>query len=416
MCTPTRVTAGPGIDGITLARVSQFAPYSPSVPAGLPPDHPLPTPARPRVLTVIVWLLVGLLLVGCGLLTIIAITSETGLLGLVTGVVLAAIPVFPVIAAFLWLDRYEAEPRSLLAFAFAWGAAVATLGALVVNTASLAAIQAAGGDLTTAAVVVAPVVEESAKGLAVLLIFLVRRREFDGIVDGIVYAGMVGVGFAFVENVLYLGRALSESGTTGAAFVFVLRCLVSPFAHPLFTAATGIGIGIASRSRRVWVWFVAPFTGWCVAVVLHGAWNLSAASGLAGFVTAYVLFQIPVFVAFVVLAVLARRREGRLIAKHLQVYGTTGWLSPQEIAMLSSLPARRDARGWAGRTGGPAARRAMRDFQEMGSELAFLRERMVHGTAPEEARTLEYAMLARMSSLRGGFVPRWVSVGAAAQQ
>ncbi len=388
--------------------MSEFASYTATVPAGLPPEHPLPSPRRPRVLAVVVWSLVVVLLLGCGLLSILAITAETGPLGLVTGVVLAAVPVFPVVATFLWLDRYEAEPRSLLAFAFAWGAGVATFGALVINTASIAAIQAAGGDVTAGSVVVAPVVEETFKGLAVLLIFLVRRREFDGVVDGIVYAGMAGVGFAFVENVLYLGRALADSGTTGAAFVFVLRCLVSPFAHPLFTAATGVGIGIAARSRRWWVWVVAPVGGWVVAVLLHGAWNLSASSGLQGFVTAYVVFQIPVFLAVVILALVARRREGRLIARHLQVYGTTGWLSPQEIAMLSSLPARRDARGWAGRTGGAGARQAMRDFQEMGSELAFLRERMVHGTAPDDARTVEYAMLARMSALRAGFVPRWV--------
>jgi len=393
--------------------VTSFPPYSPAVPAGLAADHPLPTPRRPRVLAVMGWLLVATLMASCLLLTLLQITSVTGVLGVVTGVVLAVVPVVPVMAAFLWLDRYEAEPPSLLAFAFAWGAGVATFGALVVNTASVEAIKAAGGDPTTAALVVAPVVEETLKGLAILLIFLVRRREFDGIIDGIVYAGMVGVGFAFIENTLYLGRALTEGGTTSAAFVFILRCVVSPFAHPLFTAATGIGIGIAARSRKTWVWVAAPLAGWAVAVALHSAWNLSATSGLRGFVVVYVVFQLPVFVAFVVLAVLARRREGRLIAKHLSVYGSTGWLSSQEISMLASLPARRDARGWAARTGGKPARRAMRDFQEMGSELAFLRERMEHGTAQDDARTLEYAMLARMSSLRAGFVPRWAARAAA---
>jgi hypothetical protein len=274
------------------------------------------------------------------------------------------------------------------------------------------AIQAAGGDVTAASVVIAPVVEETLKGLAVLIVFLVRRREFDGVVDGIVYAGMAGIGFAFIENVLYLGRALVDTGTTGAVFVFLLRCVVSPFAHPLFTGAIGVGIGVAARSHKVWVWIVAPLLGWVVAVLLHAAWNLSASSGLAGFSAAYALFQVPVFAAFILLAIMARRREGRLIATHLTVYGSTGWLSPQEIAMLSSLPARRDARSWAQRTGGPDARRAMRDFQELGSELAFLRERMVHGTAPDDARTQEYALLAAMSALRGGFVPRWTTTPA----
>lgn len=381
--------------------------YRPAVPAGLPPDRLLPRPRRPRVRSVLGWSVLILLVVGSGLVTVLAITSETGGLGLLTGTVLAAVPVVPVVATYLWLDRYEAEPRSLLLFALAWGAGVATLGALVINTASVEAIRSAGGDVATAAVFVAPVVEESFKGLAVLIVLLVRRREFDGVIDGIVYAGMVGVGFAFVENVLYLGRTLADDGVAGTVAVFVMRCIASPFAHPLFTSAIGVGLGMAARTRNPLVRVVAPVLGWCVSVLLHGAWNLSAASGLSGFLTAFVLFQIPVFVAFLALAWFARHREGRLIARHLAVYGSTGWLSSDEVQMLASLPARREARGWAQRTGGGGARRAMRDFQELGSELAFLRERMARGTAPADAAIEERAMLAAMSSLRGVFLPRW---------
>ena len=389
--------------------MSEFAPYQPSVPQGLPPGYPLPAPRRPRVLATLGWVAAFVLLAGCALLTILVITSETGALGLVTGTVLAVVPVFPVVAVYLWLDRYEAEPPSLLVLAFMWGAGVATLVALVINTASTAAIQASGGDPTSGAVFVAPVVEETMKGAAILLVLLVRRREFDGVVDGIVYAGMAGIGFAFVENVLYLGRTLMESGTAGTVFVFVLRCVASPFAHPLFTAATGIGLGLAVRTRNPLLKVVYPLAGWAVAVLLHGAWNATASSGLGGFVTGYVLFQLPVFVGFALLAVYARRREGRLIARHLEVYCSTGWLSPGEVQMLASIPGRREARAWASRTGGAVARRAMRDFQEMASELAFLRERMVRGSAQQDARTTEYAMLASMSQLRGVFLPQWAA-------
>lgn len=382
-------------------------PYQPAVPPGLPPGRPLPGPRRPQVRSVLLWVALCVVVAGTGLLSLLAITSETGVPGLITGGLLAAIPVFPVVAAFLWLDRYEAEPPSMLAFAFAWGAAVATFGALVLNTASLKALEAAGGDMNTTAVFVAPVVEETMKGLAIVAILLLRRREFDGIIDGLVYAGMAGIGFAYVENILYLGRTVAEGGGGVTVVVFVLRCIVSPFAHPLFTAATGVGIGIAVRSRNPVVKIGAPIAGWCIAVLLHGAWNSSAVTGLAGFVAVYVVFQIPVFIAVTVLAVLARRREGRLIGRHLAVYGTTGWLTPREVSMLSSLPARRDARGWAHRTGGADAARAMRDFQELASELAFLRERMTRGTAPQDARLQEYAMLGAMSHLRARFLPRW---------
>jgi protease PrsW len=365
----------------------------------------MPAPRRPGVLSTLGWITVVVVIAASGLLTFVLITSETGPLGLVAGVALSAVPVFPVIAVYLWLDRYEAEPKSLLAFAFGWGAAVATFGAMVINTASSEAIRASGGDPSSTAVLVAPVVEESLKGMAILLILLARRREFDGVVDGIVYAGMVGIGFAFVEDVLYLGRTLAEYGGWHLAVIFVVRCVASPFAHPLFTAATGIGIGIAARSGNPLVKVLSPVLGWVVAVFLHGLWNLSASAQFGSFVALYVVVQVPLFIGFITLAVFARRREGRLIAAHLAGYAGAGWLAPAEVGMLASVRERRDARGWAARVGGPGARRAMRDFQELGSELAFLRERMNRGTAPPDAGFQEQALLAAMSARRAGFVP-----------
>jgi RsiW-degrading membrane proteinase PrsW (M82 family) len=385
--------------------MSQTPYHAPMMPPGLPSGHPAPRPRRPQVFSVLLGAGLVVLVSGTGLLSLLAITTETGPLGLVAGALLAAIPVFPVVATYLWLDRYEAEPNSMLALAFAWGAGVATFGALVVNTASLQAIQNAGGDLQTAAVFVAPVVEETMKGLAILVILVIRRREFDGIVDGIVYAGMAGIGFAYVENVLYLGRTLAEDGSGGTVAVFILRCIVSPFAHPLFTAAIGVGIGLAVRTRNPALRLLAPIVGWCVAVFVHGLWNASASSGLAGFLSAYVVLQVPVFLAFLALALFARRREGQLIARHLAIYGSTGWLTQSEVGMLASLPARRDARAWARRVGGSGAGRAMRDFQELASELAFLRERMARGTAPPDAQQDELAILGAMAQLRARFLP-----------
>ncbi|MFN8077655.1 MAG: PrsW family intramembrane metalloprotease [Kineosporiaceae bacterium] len=368
------------------------------------PRDPVRRPALAgRVAT---WLVAVGIVVGLTAAVLVAlatISAVTGTAGLITGVVLAAVPVLPVAAILVWLDRYEAEPAPLLVFAFAWGAGAAALFALVVNTASMSALRAAGGDVTLAAVGVAPLVEETSKALAVVGILLLRRREFDGVVDGIVYAGLAGLGFAFTENVLYLGRTLAESGTSGLAFVFILRCVVSPFAHPLFTAASGIGLGLAARTRhpaaRPWL----VLGGWAVAVALHSAWNLSA-STLRGFLTVYVLVQLPVLAGFAALAVLARRREGRVIARHLAVYVETGWVSPAEVHMLASLAARRHARTWASARGGRAGRAAMRRFQDLGSNLAFLRERVVRGTAGPDAAAEERRMLTELAQARAQLV------------
>jgi len=362
--------------------------------------------ARSRVARGLLVVFAVVLFVACALLTLMVIGSETGVTGLVTGFVVALVPVLVVVPALLWLDRFEAEPTSLLLFTFAWGAVVATFVALVVNTYSTVLLRDAGGDISTTAVLVAPWVEETAKGSVVLLVLLLRRREFDGVVDGIVYAGLAGVGFAFTENVLYLGRALQEGGTAGLAVTFVLRAVFGPFAHPLFTMATGIGLGVAATTRRRWLRVVAPLVGWLCAVGLHALWNLSAVAGLRGFITLYVVVQVPIFVAAVTFALWARRREGRLIGRHLQVYERSGWFTPAEVVMLGSMPQRRAARSWAGSVAGSSGRRAMRAFQGSASELAFLRDRMARGTAADDARDVERELLRELAADRYGFVPR----------
>ena len=119
--------------------------------------------------------------------------------------------------------------------------------------------------------VVAPVTEEVTKGAFLVLLLWWRRHELDGVLDGIVYAGMVGVGFAYTENILYLAAAydgtdgLGPGGTTALTSTFVVRCLISPFAHPFFTAFIGIGVGLAIASRRTSVRLLAPVVGLALA-------------------------------------------------------------------------------------------------------------------------------------------------------
>ena len=357
-------------------------------------------PARVRVGRLLVTALGVTLIVACGLMVVAIIGSSTGVTGVLVGIALAAVPVFVVVPSLLWLDRFEAEPTPLLLFAFGWGAAVATFVAILVNSTSVAVLKASGGDITVAAVVIAPFVEETCKGLAVLLVFLYRRREFDGVVDGIVYAGVAGIGFAFTENVLYLGRALAEHGVDGLAVTFVLRCVFGPFAHPLFTMATGVGFGVAATTRVRWLRFAAPVLGWLLAITLHGLWNLSAVAGLRGFVSAYVVLQVPIFLGALGFALWSRRREGRLIGRHLQVYAETGWLTPGEVQMLADMPARRRARSLARSRGGRAAERAMRSFQDDASELALLRERMTRSGGGSSAEATEQQLLLRLSADR----------------
>ena len=113
---------------------------------------------------------------------------------------------------------------------------------------------------------------------------------------------MVGIGFAFVENILYLAAAyngtdgMGPGGTEAVTAVFVVRCLFSPFAHPLFTSFIGIGVGIAVGSRSRTVRMLAPLVGYLLAVVAHATWNSSTLFGLEGFVGVYFVLMVPAFI------------------------------------------------------------------------------------------------------------------------
>ncbi|MFB9378562.1 PrsW family intramembrane metalloprotease [Kineococcus gynurae] len=360
---------------------------------------PVPSPPAARAWRISLTVVTVLVLTVCGVLSLTAVTMEIGLTGLLPGILLAAVPVGPVLACVVWLDRYEAEPPHLLAFAFGWGACVASLGALVLNSLSYDLLVDAVGDVTNTSVVVAPVVEEVLKGLGVLLLVLAQRRQFDGVVDGIVYAAFVGVGFAFLENILYLGRALGSDGGAGLVAVFVLRCLVSPFAHPLFTMAVGVGLGLAVRGRGPLRRVGAPVLGLLVAIGLHALWNLSASGAAATFIEFYLLLQLPVFVCAVGVALAARVRESRVVSRHLQVYVRAGWISGEEVHMLSSPARRREAVASARRVGGRTAALAVRDFAETATDLAFRRDRVARGVVGA-VPAAELADLHRLAAAR----------------
>ena len=326
---------------------------------------------------------------------------------LVVGLVLAAVPLAPLIATYMWLDRYEPEPRSLLVLGLGWGAFVATSGALVLQLFDTVIFES--DDLVTAAVV-APITEEAAKGLFILLLLFFRRRELDGILDGLVYAGMVGIGFAFTENILYLMSAyLGDDGQAGgigsAVGLFIVRCIFSPFAHPFFTAFIGIGVGMAVVSRSKAVRVLAPVGGYLVAVAAHGAWNgsLMLDDGRNAVAT-YLFLMAPAFLLLVFFAVWSRRREGAVLTRALSDCAQRGFLDPAEIPWLARIPARRFARRYAERVGGKPARRAMVAYQNEAVELGFLHSRFLRGVPPPDFAEIGQAHVEQMRALRPALI------------
>lgn len=330
--------------------------------------------------------LVALVVLGVlALVALAAVGLQIGLDALPLAAALALVPLAGVLLAIRWVDRWEPEPWQALAVAFGWGASVAVLVSLVLNTGAQLLLVATGvPELEAsawAATVVAPVVEETVKALGVLLVFLAWRRSFDGPVDGLVYAATVAAGFAFVENILYFGTTMVESEEVAGAgsalvTVFLMRGVMSPFAHVLFTACTGLALGIAAERRSRGAWVVAFPVGLLGSVGLHALWNGSATMGDGTtFLTMYVVLQVPLFLGVVGLVVWLRRREAAVLRRRLGEYAAAWWFAPAEVHMLASLGERRRAAAWAATRGGPAARGAMRDFQRAATRLAYLRHR-----------------------------------------
>jgi protease PrsW len=325
-----------------------------------------------------------------GLLTLWMIGYETGLVPFLAGLFAAALPVPVYVTLVLWLDRYEPEPPWMLAAAFFWGALIAVFFAIIINSLGVALVATLFDETTGESygmVVSAPLVEETAKALVLFVLFLWKRDEFDNVTDGVVYAAMVGLGFAMTENIKYYGTAVAENNALG---VFIVRGLFSPFAHPLFTGMTGIGLGLAAQTQRRLVKFVAPVVGFGAAVVLHAGWNASARMTALNEDGAYMLLtyffvMMPTFFGMLLVIGLSLRREGRVLREHLRPEVACGLLSEAEYLRVCSVRGRAGSTYRALAAGGLTHWRDRSRFNRTASELAFHRSRVARGVHPRDA-------------------------------
>ncbi len=349
-----------------------------------------------------------------GLITLVLIGSETGPVELIIGLICAVLPVPIYVMLLLWIDRYESEPLWMLATAFFWGALVAVFIAFVFNTSiqimATVATHSQKIGQNVGAVISAPIVEESSKAFILLVLFLWKRDEFDGIVDGVVYAGMVGLGFAMTENVLYYGRALQEGADT-LKFLIVLRGMASPFAHPLFTGMTGIGLGWSRQSNNGFIKLVAPVLGFMLAISLHATWNGSATyGGAAGFFAAYFGIMGPALIVTLMVVFFALRREGRIVRQFLYPDMQTGFFDPHEYEKLCTIRGRMGLNWTVLMKQGFSPWRMRKQCNQMASELAFHRSRVERGFVRDpilaQERENEYRFRLQELRQRLGYLPK----------
>jgi RsiW-degrading membrane proteinase PrsW (M82 family) len=293
------------------------------------------------------------------------------------GVLLAALfglPPMMVFAVVLtWLDIYEKEPPLLFITVFLWGFSVAAGSALVINTLfglSIFLITGNQGisDVTTT-VFIGPVVEESVKALALLLLFLFFRKHFNTPLDGIVYGSLVGFGFAAAENILYIFGGFMRSGLSGMLTVALVRTVLIPFLHATLTALTGIGLSVArlTRGRKR---YIAPLAGFAAAVGLHSLHNFLAITRipilqLAGFFIDWMgVAGVVILIGHLI------RGEARIMRRYLLEEVSLGNIRLEEYMDTVSIY-RRNATCWTCLDSNK--RSNLKELYNLSGELAFLK-------------------------------------------
>ncbi len=392
--TPAAFAQCPGYASV----LAQPTPYSPPAPAAPSPAQGLPAlpPAR-RGGRIALFSLFGFL--GLLLLALIAYFGLfLGPLASIIGLVLALVPLAIVFFVVRMIDRWEPEPKSLVFFAVAWGA-IAAVGLTLLVDIGLTMLLGLRGEVS-GAVVQAPIVEELWKGVGVFLIFLIARRSFDGPVDGVVYGALVGAGFAFTENIQYFAVSLIEGGGGQLTVTFILRAVMSPFAHAMFTSLTGLAIGLAAR-RHASTGTALGFgvLGMLGAMILHALWN---GSSFVNFFLLYFVLQVPLFIGFILGIIALRREESRLTKARLGDYAAAGWFTPEEVTMLATPAGRKTGLAWAAQLRGDR-RPLMREFIKDATMLACVRQRAITGRDPM-APADEQALLARTRAARAGLL------------
>ncbi len=289
-----------------------------------------------------------------------------------------------------WLDRYEKEPLHLLVVTFVWGAIPALLIALVAEIAvgaSVVDLLGPGSDTT----VVAPLVEELLKALMLIGVFLFARREFNGVLDGIIYGALVGFGFAMSENILYFVRYHDQ-----LVSVWLLRAVLFGLNHAFFTSIVGIALGLVRYESRRWVGYIAvPLALW-LAVLLHGLHNTSTQLGVLGLCLAWIVNSGGVMIVLAT-AILSQRQELRWLNAELDEELARGVISLPQYERVLNPPLRSKAEAVALLTRGWLHYRRTRRFHHLLIELAFVKHQLRQGDrycCPADVDALRRAVLA----------------------
>lgn len=315
---------------------------------------------------------------------------------------LSGIPLVAIIGTVLLLDRWKPQPILLMASCVLWGAVASVLitlvGQLIFGVAAFALTGIDTSSPVISAVVLAPVFEESAKTVFLVVIVLAARKFFEGPLDGFMYGSLIGAGFAFTENLLYLNSAYAEAQAGGLIMLFFVRCVMSPLLHSSFTALAGLSIGFAARRGKWWMVVLMWVPGLIAGMLLHAAWNGAASLPLSGAMSMIVMLVMSVVIALLwwSTAFFLWYRETKTARDALMRYAGAGWLAEDEARMLGTWSGRRAGRRWAQ---GPA-RGHMKAMIRVAASLPPVRDRVEAGVGGAAEKEYEVFLLNRLTAER----------------
>lgn len=307
---------------------------------------------------------------------------------------LSFVPMLIYATVLWWLDRFEKEPLYLLALAFLWGAVPSVLLSVVFEvifdvpitmlSGSTLAYELLGGS------VVAPLIEEGIKALALVILFLFFRREIDSPLDGLVYGGMAGFGFAAVENAFYLFGAYGEGGMADVTSLALLRAGLFGLNHAMYTGFTGLGIALALEMRSPWLKGLLPLLGFGLAMAAHAYHNTFATfTGYMESPAPLVLAAVGDWIAIVFLfgvIIASRFLEQRHIRRFMERYADSLQFREEEIAVLTSPWQRWRIQAQALLTGNLQHWRQVVHYFNTITEAAFAFHRVQGGDAKADSR------------------------------
>ncbi len=313
------------------------------------------------------------------------------LIALIIILILALLPMLLYALVLWWMDRYEKEPLGLILAAFLWGAIPAIIFSLIAQLVLDVPISALGpgvGYELVGSSLIAPVTEEIFKGIVLFLLLWRFRREIDTPLDGILYGGLVGFGFATTENFFYFLGAYDMGGLGEVLTLSFFRAVLFGLNHALFTACTGLGIALARTSPRRDVRAAAPVAGLLAAMTLHGIHNFGAtlASLTCWSLLISVLSDWGGVLALVGLLISFSLRERSYLVRYLAEEVREGRIPAEDYPVICSYWRRVGQRLEALVRGDFRRWRRLGKYYRVASELAFARHRLATVGAEADTR------------------------------